>query len=149
MLGENIRAARQKQGMTQAELAVRLHVVRQTVSKWEKNLSVPDVQCLQELAQALQVSVSTLLGAAEEPAAESTTENQIANQLAQISEQMTIKNQRAHTLGKWLRGLLLAFLIGTILMLLLAMSSGLAFGSIKTSSTQSVENVSEELPAME
>lgn len=149
MLGENIRAARQKQGMTQAELAARLHVVRQTVSKWEKNLSVPDVQCLQELAQALQVSVSTLLGAAEEPAAESTTENQIANQLAQISEQMTIKNQRAHTLGKWLRGLLLAFLIGTILMLLLAMSSGLAFGSIKTSSTQSVENVSEELPAME
>ena len=149
MLGENIRAARQKQGMTQEELAARLHVVRQTVSKWEKNLSVPDVQCLQELAQALQVSVSTLLGAAEEPAAESTTENQIANQLARISEQMTIKNQRAHTLGKWLKGLLLAFLIGVILMLLLSMSSGLAFGSIKTSSTQSVENVSEELPAME
>ncbi len=149
MLGENIRAARQKQGMTQEELAARLHVVRQTVSKWEKNLSVPDVQCLQELAQALQVSVSTLLGAAEEPAAESTTENQIANQLARISEQMTIKNQRAHTLGKWLKGLLLAFLIGTILLLLLSMSSGLAFGSIKTSSTQSVENVSEEFPAME
>ncbi len=149
MLGENIRAARQKQGMTQEELAARLHVVRQTVSKWEKNLSVPDVQCLQQLAQALQVSVSTLLGAAEEPAAESTTENQIANQLARISEQMTIKNQRAHTLGKWLKGLLIAFLIGMILLLLLAMSSGLAFGSIKTSSAQSVENVSEELPAME
>lgn len=149
MLGENIRNARQKQGMTQEELAVRLHVVRQTVSKWEKNLSVPDVQCLQELAQVLQVSVSALLGAEAEQAQGSETENQIANQLARISEQMAIKNQRAHTLGKWLKGILLAFLIGLVLMLVLALSSGLAFSSVTTSSAQTVENGSEQLPAME
>lgn len=149
MLGENIRNARQKQGMTQEELAVRLHVVRQTVSKWEKNLSVPDVQCLQELAQVLQVSVSTLLGAEAEKAQDSATENQIANQLARISEQMAIKNQRAHTLGKWLKGILLAFLLGLVLMLVLALSSGLIFSSVTTSSTQTVENGSEQLLAME
>lgn len=149
MLGENIRIARQKQGMTQEELAVRLHVVRQTVSKWEKNLSVPDVQCLQTLAQVLQVPVSALLGAEAEQTQDPATENQIANQLARISEQMAIKNQRAHTLGKWLKALLLVFLVGLVLMLVLSLSSGLIYRSIKTSSAQSVETVSEQLPARE
>ena len=50
MLGENIKTLRIAQGFTQEELAIRLHVVRQTVSKWEKNLSVPDAAMLQKLA---------------------------------------------------------------------------------------------------
>lgn len=62
MLQENIRAFRQKKGMTQEELASRLHVVRQTVSKWEKGLSVPDAELLIRLAEVLEVSVAQLLG---------------------------------------------------------------------------------------
>ena len=42
MFGENLKTLRKQKGFSQEELAVRLHVVRQTVSKWEKNLSVPD-----------------------------------------------------------------------------------------------------------
>ena len=63
MLGENIRALRKARGLSQQELAERLHVVRQTVSKWEQGLSVPDADMLVRLAECLEVSVEELLGA--------------------------------------------------------------------------------------
>ena len=53
MLSDNLKRYRQKKGFTQEELAMRLHVVRQTVSKWEKGLSVPDADLLQRLAEVL------------------------------------------------------------------------------------------------
>ena len=61
MLGENIKLARETKGMTQQQLADRLHVVRQTVSKWEKNLSVPDADLLKEISVLLDVDIGTLL----------------------------------------------------------------------------------------
>ena len=42
MLNVNIKALRKSKGLSQQELAVKLNVVRQTVSKWEQGLSVPD-----------------------------------------------------------------------------------------------------------
>lgn len=39
MLSENIRTIRKSKGLSQEELAIRLHVVRQTVSKWEQGVS--------------------------------------------------------------------------------------------------------------
>ena len=42
MLNENIKAVRQTKGLSQEELAIKLNVVRQTISKWERGLSVPD-----------------------------------------------------------------------------------------------------------
>ena len=65
MLGDKIKELRQKKGLTQEELAARLHVVRQTVSKWEKNRSVPDADALKDIAEILEVPVSTLLGGEE------------------------------------------------------------------------------------
>lgn len=53
---------RKQKGFSQEELATRLHVVRQTISKWEKNLSVPDADTLIRLAEILEVYVSELLG---------------------------------------------------------------------------------------
>ena len=50
MIGDNIRALRRERGMSQEQLAVGLHVVRQTISKWEKGLSVPDADMLVQLA---------------------------------------------------------------------------------------------------
>lgn len=52
---------RKKQGMTQRQLADRLNVTDKAVSKWERGLSYPDVTLLQPLADALMVSVETLL----------------------------------------------------------------------------------------
>lgn len=66
MLGENIRAIRKQKGLSQEELAVKLNVVRQTVSKWENGLSVPDSQLLLLISEELDVPVSTLLGRAVE-----------------------------------------------------------------------------------
>ncbi|NLV36533.1 MAG: helix-turn-helix transcriptional regulator [Clostridiaceae bacterium] len=62
MLKDNIRNLRKAKGLSQEELAVKLNVVRQTISKWEKGLSVPDSGMLVSLAEELDTSVSTLLG---------------------------------------------------------------------------------------
>ena len=62
MLNENIKAIRKSKGLSQQELAVRLNVVRQTVSKWEQGLSVPDSDMLISISEVLETPVSTLLG---------------------------------------------------------------------------------------
>lgn len=97
MFSENLKTLRKKKGFSQEELATRLHVVRQTISKWEKNLSVPDADTLIRLAEILEVSVSELLGAKMEN--ESTT-NDVAEQLSRINEQLAIKNRRSRCIWK-------------------------------------------------
>ena len=62
MLSENIKETRKSKGLSQEELAVKLNVVRQTISKWEKGLSVPDSDLLISLSEALETPVSLLLG---------------------------------------------------------------------------------------
>ena len=62
MLSENIKAIRKSKGLSQEELAVRLNVVRQTISKWEQGLSVPDSDMLISLSEALDTPVNVLLG---------------------------------------------------------------------------------------
>ena len=62
MLNENIKAIRKSKGLSQEELAVKLNVVRQTVSKWEKGLSVPDSEMLITISDIFEIPVSTLLG---------------------------------------------------------------------------------------
>ena len=62
MLNETIKALRTSKGLSQEELAVKLNVVRQTISKWEQGLSVPDATMLISLAEALGTTVSGLLG---------------------------------------------------------------------------------------
>ena len=62
MLNENIKTIRKAEGLSQQELAVKLNVVRQTVSKWEQGLSVPDSDMLVLISDALETPVSTLLG---------------------------------------------------------------------------------------
>ena len=62
MLNENIKAIRKSKGLSQQELAMKLNVVRQTISKWEQGLSVPDSDLLISLSGALEAPVSALLG---------------------------------------------------------------------------------------
>lgn len=84
MLSENIKKLRKEKGISQEELAIKLNVVRQTLSKWENGLSVPDSGMLIALAEELDTSVSTLLG---ETATEST-----ADDLKAISEKLEVIN---------------------------------------------------------
>lgn len=62
MLNENLKTLRKSKGLSQEELAIKLNVVRQTVSKWEQGLSVPDADMLISIAEAFETPVSTLLG---------------------------------------------------------------------------------------
>lgn len=97
MFHENLKTMRKAKGYTQEELAIKLNVVRQTVSKWEKGLSVPDADVLCKIADVLDTDVSTLLGAA---IIAETDKNAVAQQLAKINEQLAIKNQRSKTIWK-------------------------------------------------
>ena len=84
MLSENIRALRKSRGLSQEELAVKLNVVRQTVSKWEQGLSVPDADMLISISKVFEAPVGTLLGetvAEEEP-----------GELRAISEKLEVIN---------------------------------------------------------
>ena len=97
MLGENIKTLRKNKGLTQEELAARLNVVRQTVSKWEKGFSVPDADILQKIADILEVDVKQLLGAGIELEADS---NSIVDQLSRLNEQLAVRNRRSRRIWK-------------------------------------------------
>lgn len=97
MFHENLKTMRKAKGYTQEELAIKLNVVRQTVSKWEKGLSVPDADVLSRMADVLDTDVSTLLG---EAIIAETDKNAVAQQLAKINEQLAMKNQRSKTIWK-------------------------------------------------
>lgn len=107
MLNENIKAIRKSKGLSQQELAVKLNVVRQTVSKWEQGLSVPDSDMLISISEALETPVSTLLG-------ETVTESEV-DELKAISEKLEIINlqlaQRKTTTKKMFQWLLFSLCI--------------------------------------
>ena len=92
MLNENIRAARKSRGLSQEELAIKLNVVRQTVSKWERGLSVPDSDMLVSLSDALDAPVATLLGeAVSEPGADGL--RAVAERLEAVNLQLARRRQ--------------------------------------------------------
>ena len=60
--GERLAALRKERGMSQEELAEKLQLTRQTISKWETGASTPDLELLVQLAEVFDVSVDSLLG---------------------------------------------------------------------------------------
>ena len=121
MLNENIKAIRKSKGLSQEELAIKLNVVRQTISKWEKGLSVPDSDMLISISEVLETPVSTLLG-------ETVVESKV-DDLKAISEKLEIINlqlaQRKTTRRKILHWLLilLCTVIVTISVVLIVLNS--------------------------
>lgn len=94
MLNENLKTLRKNKGYSQEQLAVRLNVVRQTVSKWEKGLSVPDAQMLVDIAEVFNVSVRELLGTDIEQETKTDTLEVIAQELAKLNELMAIEQKK-------------------------------------------------------
>ena len=84
MLKENIKQLRKSKGLSQEELAIKLNVVRQTISKWEQGLSVPDAEMLISMSEVFETPVSTLLG-------ENISESKV-DDLKAISEKLEIIN---------------------------------------------------------
>lgn len=137
MLHDNIKRLRQQKGMTQELLAQRLHIVRQTVSKWEKGLSVPDSEMLVRLSEVFEVSVSELLGEASDFTPE---RDSVAEQLALINEQLVIKNRRARRIWK---AIIIAIIVINLLIagaFLLSMVDPQSMNSSVTESTEVIED---------
>ena len=65
-LGKLIYLKRKEKGLSQEKLAEEIHVARQTVSKWETNETLPDVESLKKLAIFLEFSIDAALGIEEE-----------------------------------------------------------------------------------
>ena len=103
MLNENIKAIRKSKGLSQQELAIKLNVVRQTVSKWETGMSVPDSDMLISISEVLETPVSILLG-------ETVVETKVSD-LEVISEKLEIINlqlaQKKIARRKIIQGLLI------------------------------------------
>ena len=117
MLSENIIALRKKQGMSQQSLADAVFVTRQTISKWEKNLSVPDADALIRLADALDTTVQNLLGQPEE--SEPTPPSDIAAALTRINDQLAIQNRRRARIWKIVALVLGIYVAFNVLLLVL------------------------------
>lgn len=107
MLNENMKAIRKSKGFSQQELAVKLNVVRQTVSKWEQGRSVPDSDMLLSISEILETPVSALLG-------ETVLEKE-ADALKAISEKLEVINlqlaQRKTARRKVIHWLLIAICV--------------------------------------
>ncbi len=126
MFAENLRALRKAKGLSQEELAARLHVVRQTVSKWEKGRSVPDADLLVRLAEELDTTAAALLGPEVPPEAEA---GGTAEQLGRIAEQLAVKNRRARRIWRIAAGVLIAFVAVNLLLILLNFAAFRSFTS--------------------
>lgn len=87
MLNENIKRFRKAKGLSQEDLAARLNIVRQTISKWEQGLSVPDSDMLIRLAEVLDTRVSVLLGENVEADVDQDTLKQMTAMLEALNQE--------------------------------------------------------------
>ena len=138
MLSDNIKNLRKNKGFTQEELANKLNVVRQTVSKWENGYSVPDAEMLKKIAEILETDVSQLLGSSIE---ETSNTDLVAEQLSRINEQLVIKNRRTRRIWKTIG---VVILVVIIVQMILVVLGAVAFDNLKFNSDVQVEEYSEE-----
>ena len=86
MLKDNIKTIRKSKGLSQEELAIKLNVVRQTISKWEQGLSVPDAEMLINISELFEIPVSEILG--------ENIEKKENDDLKVISEKLEVINEQ-------------------------------------------------------
>ena len=121
MLNENIKRLRKTKGLSQEELAIKMNVVRQTISKWENGLSVPDSSMLISLADELDATVSELLGeTVSEPVADDL--KTISEKLEVINLQLAKRNAEKIKLARWIL-ISLCLLITVIFIILVLINS--------------------------
>ena len=130
MFADNLKTLRRARGLSQEELAGRLHVTRQTISKWENALSVPDAELLLRLAEELEVPVSRLLGG---PVEEEPAPDQVAAHLAELNRLLADRNRRSRRIWRVVAGVLIGMAAATVLLILL---NAAAFRSITTDTEQ-------------
>lgn len=129
---------RTERGMSQDELADKIMVTRQAVSRWENGYSVPDAEMLKKIAEILETDVSQLLGSSIE---ETSNTDLVAEQLSRINEQLVIKNRRTRRIWKTIG---VVILVVIIVQMILVVLGAVAFDNLKFNSDVQVEEYSEE-----
>ena len=122
MLNENLSRIRRERGLTQESLAIKLNVVRQTISKWENGTAVPDADMLCRISDALDVSIAELLGSPEHVDKMDITA--IAKSLAEINQQLAVRNRRSHNVLKAILGAAIALFLLIAIVVVLDISTG-------------------------
>ncbi|MBP3920164.1 MAG: helix-turn-helix transcriptional regulator [Bacilli bacterium] len=103
MLKDNLKTLRKNKGLSQEELSIKLNVVRQTISKWESGLSVPDAEMLITISELFDTPVSEILG--------ENIEEKEKNDLKVISEKLEVINEQLSISQKQKRKRTITFLI--------------------------------------
>ena len=96
MLKDNLKTLRKNKGLSQEELSIKLNVVRQTISKWETGLSVPDAEMLIKISELFETPVSEILGESIEEK-ETNDLKVISEKLEVINEQLSISQKQKRT----------------------------------------------------
>ena len=123
----HVKRLRKQKGLSQEELAIKLNVVRQTISKWEQGLSVPDSEMLISISDALDTPVSVLLGESVTETASGDAEgnnermDEIAEKLELINLQLARGKEKKRTIWRWIFILLC---VVTVVILILIASTG-------------------------
>lgn len=101
MLKDNLKTLREAKGLSQEELAIKLHAVRQTISKWERGLSVPDADMLVSMSEIFETPVSTILGE-NLPATKVDSLKAISEKLEVINSQLAERRNSKRKIIRWL-----------------------------------------------
>ena len=119
MLKNNLKTLRKSKGLSQEELAIKLNVVRQTISKWEQGLSVPDAEMLVSISEVFETPVSTIIGG--------NINEEKADDLKAISEKLEVINlQLSHSIEH--RRKVLHYSLISILTVIIVVFAFLLFG---------------------
>ncbi|MDE6660071.1 MAG: helix-turn-helix domain-containing protein [Eubacterium sp.] len=135
MFSENLKILRKQKGMSQETLAQQFNVVRQTISKWEKGLSVPDADMLTQIAEFFEVSVSELLGSKIE---EEKNFNEIATQLALLNEQLVNKSRRRR---KVFKAVIISIVLFVFVPIIMGISGMILLYSVRPQSPETLTSV--------
>lgn len=137
MFQENLKTLRRQRGLSQQALADRLHVVRQTISKWERGTSVPDAELLIRLAEELDTTVADLLG---ETISQPSDETALSRQLSQLNSILAERNRRHRRICRVIG---LAVLCIILCFVLLVACNMVTFDRLEVSQAETSEVVSD------
>ena len=153
MFNENLKKIRKERGYTQEELAAKVGVVRQTVSKWEKGLSIPDADILCKIAEILDTDINILLSNEITVDVDNfngfnnnsnkkkniNDNNIVEEQLTKISEQLAIKNKRNRKIWKTIGIALLIIVIFNIFLVLFNVTTSKSISNYESTTTIETE----------
>lgn len=138
MLGDNIKALRKQKGYSQETMASQLNVVRQTISKWEKGQSVPDAYMLEQIAELLEVPVSTLLGDIILEDNTTSRDDEIVTQLAILNAQLA---NQARNRRRTIRMAVISIIAIFVAMVVLYIGALILFSAVTKTDAEELKKV--------